>query len=85
MGLGNTYLLPEHPIETVEDFLAAGGGAGLEAARRLGPETVVDELVASGLRGRGGAGFPAGLKWGSVRTAGGGRVKRSVLSACVKG
>ena len=71
--LGNAYLLPEHPIETVEDYLAAGGGQGLEAARRLGPEGVVDELVASGLRGRGGAGFPAGTKWGSVRTSGGGR------------
>ena len=73
MRLGNTYLLPEQPIETVEDYVAAGGGAGLDAARSLGPAAVVEELTASGLRGRGGAGFPAGVKWGSVRTAGGGR------------
>ena len=72
-GLGNTYLLPEQPIETVEEYVAAGGGAGLDAARSLGPAAVVEELTASGLRGRGGAGFPAGVKWGSVRTAGGGR------------
>ncbi len=72
-GLGNTYLLPEQPIETVEAYVAAGGGAGLDAARSLGPAAVVEELTASGLRGRGGAGFPAGVKWGSVRTAGGGR------------
>ena len=72
-GLGNTYLLPEQPIETVEAYVAAGGGAGLDAARSLGPASIVEELTASGLRGRGGAGFPAGVKWGSVRTAGGGR------------
>jgi NADH:ubiquinone oxidoreductase subunit F (NADH-binding) len=72
-ALGNTYLLPEQPIETVEAYVAAGGGAGLDAARSLGPAAVVEELTASGLRGRGGAGFPAGVKWGSVRTAGGGR------------
>ncbi|HTN81939.1 MAG TPA: NADH-ubiquinone oxidoreductase-F iron-sulfur binding region domain-containing protein [Acidimicrobiales bacterium] len=72
-GLGATYLLPDHPIETAEDFVAAGGGAGLEAARKLGPDGVVEELLASGLRGRGGAGFATGVKWRSVRTGGGGR------------
>ncbi len=71
-GLGSTYLLPDQPIETVDEYMAGGGGAGLEAARRLGAQGIVDELRASGLRGRGGAGFPTGLKWGSVQTAGGG-------------
>ena len=69
---GSAYLLPERPVESLDDFLAAGGGEGLAAARQLGPEAVIEEIVASGLRGRGGAGFPAGVKWRSV-AAGGGR------------
>ena len=44
----------------------------MRAARALGPEATIEELTASGLRGRGGAGFPTGAKWASVRSAGGG-------------
>jgi NADH-quinone oxidoreductase subunit F len=71
-GLGTTFVLPDQPIDTVEDYLSRGGGAGLDAARRLGPEAVVEEMIASGLRGRGGAGFPTGVKWRSVQRGGGG-------------
>ena len=46
-----------------------GGLAGLQRALTLSPEEVVAEVTASGLRGRGGAGFPAGIKWETVRTA----------------
>ncbi len=63
-------LLDGSAITSLEDYRAAGGLAGLEAAERLGPEGVVEELVASGLRGRGGAGFPAGTKWRSVMAGG---------------
>ncbi len=70
--LGSTFVLPDQPIDTVEDYLSHGGGAGLDAARRLGPEAVVEEIIASGLRGRGGAGFPTGVKWRSVQRGGGG-------------
>ncbi len=52
-----------------EDYLAHGGLAGLRRALELSPEQIVDELVESGLRGRGGAGFPAGLKWRTVMLA----------------
>jgi len=60
------FLLPDHPVESLDDWLALGGGDGLEAARRLGQEGTIDELRASGLRGRGGGGFPTGAKWAGV-------------------
>jgi formate dehydrogenase iron-sulfur subunit len=49
-----------------DDFLAHGGLAGLRAAIALPPSEVIDAVMASGLRGRGGAGFPAGIKWRTV-------------------
>ena len=60
------YLLPEQPVPTLDDYVAAGGGAGLRRALELGPAEVVEEVARSGLRGRGGAGFPTGTKWRSV-------------------
>ncbi|HMG25938.1 MAG TPA: NADH-ubiquinone oxidoreductase-F iron-sulfur binding region domain-containing protein [Acidimicrobiia bacterium] len=59
-------VLPPDPVRTLADYEKAGGGTGLEAAVRLGPAGVIDEIAASGLRGRGGAGFPTGRKWGAV-------------------
>ena len=67
-----SVLLPPQPIVTIDDYIAHGGGEGLRAARALGPSGTIDEIVASGLRGRGGAGFPTGAKWSSVRGAPGG-------------
>lgn len=49
-----------------DDYLAHGGMAGLKAALDLSPEDVVGAVIDSGLRGRGGAGFPAGIKWRTV-------------------
>ena len=51
------------------DYEATGGWAGLKRARQIGPEAIVEEVLASGLRGRGGAGFPAGIKWKTVAAA----------------
>ena len=48
--------------EKIEDSLAVGGYAALQKALQMPRDEVVDELVASSLRGRGGAGFSAGLK-----------------------
>jgi len=58
---------------SLEDYEATGGWAGLRRARSLSPEYVVSEVVQSGLRGRGGAGFPAGIKWKTVAEADGER------------
>ena len=54
---------------SLEDYAATGGWAGLEKARAIGGEATIAEVTASGLRGRGGAGFPAGIKWTTVARA----------------
>jgi formate dehydrogenase iron-sulfur subunit len=51
---------------SLQDYHAHGGGNGLAKALSLGPDAIVEEVVQSGLRGRGGAGFPTGIKWRTV-------------------
>ena len=51
---------------SIEDFIEHGGFAGLRHALTLDPGGVVDAVTESGLRGRGGAGFPTGIKWNTV-------------------
>jgi len=63
------FLLPERPFASLQEWRAAGGGGGLEVALRIGPAQTVQELSLSGLRGRGGAGFPIARKWSGVRAA----------------
>jgi formate dehydrogenase iron-sulfur subunit len=55
--------------QSLDDYRAHGGLKGLERARALGPAATVEEVVESGLRGRGGAGFPAGIKWRTAAAA----------------
>ncbi len=56
---------------SLSDYRARGGFAGLAKARAIGPEAIIAAVTASGLRGRGGAGFPAGIKWKTVAAAAG--------------
>ncbi len=49
--------------ESIEDYIAHGGYRGLDRALRMKPDDVIEEIKRSGLRGRGGAGFPTWLKW----------------------
>jgi formate dehydrogenase iron-sulfur subunit len=54
---------------SIEDYTAHGGFAGLDKALTMAPADIVAEVAASGLRGRGGAGFPTGIKWKTVAEA----------------
>jgi formate dehydrogenase iron-sulfur subunit len=54
---------------SLEDYRAHGGMAGLEAARAMQPAEIVGSVTESGLRGRGGAAFPTGIKWQTVLDA----------------
>lgn len=56
---------------SVEDFQAHQGFKAISKAFAAGPQAVIDMIKASGLRGRGGAGFPAGIKWQTVADADG--------------
>ena len=51
---------------SLADYEAHGGLVALRRALTMTPEEIVDEVTLSGLRGRGGAGFPAGIKWQTV-------------------
>ncbi|OWY40447.1 formate dehydrogenase [Xenophilus sp. AP218F] len=52
---------------SLDDYRAHGGFRGLEWALRRGPDATVSSVLGSGLRGRGGAAFPAGVKWQATR------------------
>ena len=62
MPLVHRVLAP-HPITSLDEYLTRRGGGGLENARKVEPEAIIDEIEAAGLRGRGGAGFPTHRKW----------------------
>jgi len=54
--------------ESIDDYLAADGYQAIDQIlRSMSPQEVVSEVTNSGLRGRGGAGFPTGIKWGFAR------------------
>ncbi|WP_099209747.1 NADH-quinone oxidoreductase subunit NuoF [Thermococcus henrietii] len=55
--------------ENIDEYIAVGGYEALKKALRMEPEEIIDIIMKSGLRGRGGAGFPTGLKWKFTREA----------------
>jgi NADH-quinone oxidoreductase subunit F len=59
-------ILDTEPVASLADYLQRGGGKGLAAARALGAQDTINEVTAAGVRGRGGAGFPTGVKWKTV-------------------
>ena len=54
---------------SLADYGKYGGFAGLNKSVHMAPEAICQEIMSSGLRGRGGAAFPAGIKWSTVREA----------------
>jgi len=60
-------LLWDPPVTDVTQYLEGGGGQGYRRAVALGPGGTIQEVILSGLRGRGGGGFSTGRKWQSVR------------------
>ncbi len=59
--------------ERIEDYIARDGYQALvKALTQMTPDEIIEEITRSGLRGRGGAGFPTGVKWRKVREAQGG-------------
>jgi len=66
-----SFLLPDEPIETLDHYFATDvGGLGVKRAQELGPQRTLEEVERSGLRGRGGGGFPTGRKWRSIAGSG---------------
>ncbi len=58
--------------ESIDDYLAADGYEALrKVLHSMSPQEVIDEITRSGLRGRGGAGFPTGVKWSFAKKASG--------------
>ena len=64
--IGNNGLIDP---TSIDDYLAIGGYTALAKALKMTPEQIIDEVKKSGLRGRGGAGFPTGSKWETTRKA----------------
>ncbi len=58
--------------ESIDEYIEQGGYRAIErVAKEMSPEMVIDEITRSGLRGRGGAGFPTGVKWGFANKSAG--------------
>ncbi|HET6950968.1 MAG TPA: NADH-ubiquinone oxidoreductase-F iron-sulfur binding region domain-containing protein [Acidimicrobiales bacterium] len=79
------HILPRTPVRSLDEYRAQGGGRGLETARGVEREAIVREVEASGLRGRGGAGFPTGRKWRAVRDYRSARWPASVVVNAAEG
>jgi bidirectional [NiFe] hydrogenase diaphorase subunit len=74
------YFQGQHPIvlensgqidpEKIDEFIGRGGYQALmQVLTQMDPQTVIEQISKSGLRGRGGGGYPTGLKWGTVAKA----------------
>ena len=76
-----------HDVAAVamEAYISDGGGRAIEVARRASADDVIASLEESGLRGRGGAGFPTGIKWRTVAANRSADVKTTVVVNAAEG
>lgn len=81
MALRDHHLLPDAPLASYDAYCRAAGENAVLAARAMGPDAVLAEVHRSGLRGRGGAGFSAGLKWSFMPKKPDGRPHYLVVNA----
>ena len=75
------HVLDADDVSNLRDYESLGGGQALDAARGMGADAVIEVIEASGLRGRGGAGFPTGTKWRTVAGMSGGEPPTVVVNA----
>lgn len=78
-------LLDGDAVHSLDAYRTVGGLQGLARYEELDSHGVIEELVASGLRGRGGAGFPTGVKWRSIAAGGSGVGERFVVANGAEG
>jgi len=78
-------VLPAVAFASLDAYVTSGGGTGLTAARAVEPDVVIAEVEASGLRGRGGAGFPTGTKWRTVAAYGSSLLATTVVVNAAEG
>ncbi len=71
--MARSILLGDGSVASFSAYRSAGGGDALTMAAEIGPAAVIDRIRRSGLRGRGGAGFPTGVKWSGTANADGDR------------
>lgn len=67
--MANEIVFSKNHIENIKDidvYVANGGYSSLDKALKMEPDEIIEVVKASGLRGRGGAGFPTGMKWSFV-------------------
>jgi NADH-quinone oxidoreductase subunit F len=67
MAKQNHWLVPPSPFESYSAYLKATGDSAVAKARKATPDAILAEVERSGLRGRGGGGFPTGTKWGTIQ------------------
>jgi NADH-quinone oxidoreductase subunit F len=61
-----TYVDVENS-HTIDSYISRGGYTALPKALGMKPDVIIEEIKKAGLRGRGGAGFPTGVKWGFIQ------------------